>query len=52
MDYSPLFTCNVNSGDHRGKEADLRWKLGCDEEALPVAQQASMEGMAVGVGCW
>jgi hypothetical protein len=22
----------------KGKEADLRWKLGCDEEVRPVAQ--------------
>jgi len=36
----------------KGKEADLRWKLGCGEEALPVAQRASVEGVVAGVGCW
>jgi hypothetical protein len=36
----------------KGKEADLRWKLGYNEEVRPVAQLASMEGMVVGVGCW
>jgi hypothetical protein len=36
----------------KGKEVDLGWKLGCDEEALLVAQRASVEGMVAGVDCW
>jgi len=35
-----------------GKEVDLRWKLGYNEEVRPVTQLASMEGMVAGVGCW
>jgi len=38
--------------EREGEEADLRWNLGYDEEALPVAQRASVEGMVAGVGCW
>ena len=65
MDYSPLFTQREQWRPPRkkkkkkkkkkkgkGKEADLRWKLGCDEEALPMAQRASVEGMVAGVDCW